>query len=112
VYLLHDPAYPDREFSVQDVEKAWLSAGFKRLAIRAPRGVLGAHDVRGLINTQLLAVGATMAGSDSSNFEVPDESKGLLEALERFYLALYPEMAQARPPRNFFYERVEWLGQG
>src|SRR5687768_4217556 len=111
MFLLHDPSYPDRAIPTETVKDAWLAAGFKKFSASTKRGTLNGHDVRGIINAQLMAGGATLTASDSSDFEVPDELEPLLHALEAFYLRLYPEMKDERPPRNFHYEKVEWLGE-
>ncbi len=111
MFLLHDPHYPDREIPIEKAREAWSVAGFKKFSASTRRGTLNAHDVRGIINAQLMAAGATLTASDASDFEVPDELEGLLKALEKFYLRLYPEMRQERPPRNFHFEKIEWLGE-
>jgi hypothetical protein len=111
MFLLHEAEYPERPLSVDDVRKAWLGAGFQTFSLKTRRPTVTGHDIKGLINAQLLAAGATLTAPDSADFEVPDEMEPLLHALERFYLALYPEMQQARAPRNFHYEKVEWLGE-
>lgn len=111
MYLLHAAEFPERPIPVDEVRKSWLAAGFPKFSVNARKNELTGHDVRGIVNAQLLAAGATMAGPDSEDMEVPDTARPLLEALERFYLALYPEMRDARPPRNFHYEKVEWLGE-
>ena len=111
MFLLHDPLYPDRAIPIDEARAAWLAAGFTKFSARTKRDTLNAHDIRGIVNAQLMAAGATLTSSDSSDFEVPDELEPLLKALESFYVALYPEMRDARPPRNFFFERVEWLGE-
>lgn len=109
--LLHDAHYPERAVPIDDVRKAWLDAGFPRFSAPTKKGTLTGHDIKGIVNAQLLAAGATLTAPDSGDFEVPDEMAPMLAALEKFYLALYPEMKDERPPRNFFYETVEWLGE-
>lgn len=111
MFLLHDPHYPERAIPIEEVQRAWLGAGFKKLSAPTRRGELTGHDVKGIVNAQLLAAGATLTSPDAADFEVPDEMEPLLKALEAFYVALYPEMRQARPPGNFHYEKVEWLGE-
>jgi hypothetical protein len=111
MFLLHDPLYPERPVPVEDVKTAWLGAGFQKFSMPTRRPTVTGHDIKGLVNAQLMAAGATLTAPDSSDFEVPDEMEPLLKALERFYMALYPEMKEARPPRNFYFEKVEWLGE-
>jgi len=111
MFLLHDPEYPERAVPVDDVSKAWLSAGFTKFSAPTRKNALTGHDIRGIVNAQLLAAGATLTSPDAADFEVPDEVEPLLKRLEAFYLALYPEMRSVRPPRNFHYEKVEWLGE-
>jgi hypothetical protein len=111
MFLLHDPYYPDRPIGVDEVRTAWLASGFTKFSASTRRGTLNGHDVRGIINAQLMAAGATLTAADSADFEVPDELEPLLKALESFYMRLYPEMKNERPPRNFFFEKVEWLGE-
>lgn len=111
MFLLHDPHYPERPIPTETVKEAWLSAGFTKFSAPTRKGVLTGHDVRGIVNAQLMAAGATLTAPDSCDFEVPDELEPLLRALEAFYVRLYPEMRQERPPRNFHYEKVEWLGE-
>lgn len=111
MFLLHDPHYPERAIPLEEVQRAWLSAGFNKLGVTSRKGTLNGHDVKGIVNAQLLAAGATLTSPDAADFEVPDEMEPLLRALEAFYLALYPEMRQQRPPSNFHYEKVEWLGE-
>lgn len=111
MYLLHDPVYPDRPTPTDKVKEAWLAVGFTKFSAPTRKGELTGHDIRGIINAQLMAAGATLTAPDSGDFEVPDELEGLLAALEKFYLTIYPEMKDARAPANFHYEKVEWLGE-
>ena len=111
MFLLHDPYYPERPILIEAVRDAWLGAGFTKFSASTRKGTLTGHDIKGIVNAQLMAAGATLTAPDSSDFEVPDELEGLLAALEKFYVSLYPEMRKERPPRNFFYEKVEWLGE-
>lgn len=111
MFLLHDPEYPERAIPLEEVRTAWLGAGFSKFAAPSKKNALTGHDIRGIVNAQLMAAGATLTSPDAADFEVPDEVEPLLKRLESFYMALYPEMKEARPPRNFHFEKVEWLGE-
>lgn len=111
MFLLRDPEYPARPIPTDAVRKAWLGAGFAKFSAPTKRDALNGHDIRGIVNAQLLAAGARLTSPDSADFEVPDEVEPLLKRLEAFYMSLYPEMKDARPPRNFYFEKVEWLGE-
>lgn len=100
-----DPTYPERRIPFERVREAWLKAGFRKLSVSPRMQHLTGHEIRGLVNTQLLAAGATLASADSSEFELPDEAEPLLMALQHFYRLLYPELSDSEA-EGFRFGRV------
>lgn len=102
---LYDPQYPERSIPLEEVRRAWFTAGFTKLTVAPRRVVLTGHEIRGLVNAQLLAAGAMLAAPDSSEFELPDEAEPLLLALQHFYRLLYPDLSGSEA-EGFRFERA------
>lgn len=110
MFVLYEPEYPARPVPAETVRNSWTQAGLEAARLPTPSGAYSAADVRRLVRDAVVAAGAAAKGTDRV-LEVPDEAVALLEKLERFYLALYPEMKDAPYQKSFHYERLEWLGE-
>jgi hypothetical protein len=94
---------PPRTFTAAEIRQAFAEAEFGSVRIPGRQQIMDAHELRGLFQSYLFLVGATLDGPDGDALEVPERAAPVVEALRRAYLRLLGDDAD---PDAFHVTRV------